>query len=110
MELDHLILKVNDVDESSRFYTEILGMTNEGKRDPFTVCRVTSNFTIQLAPWGTKGGEHLAFAIHPEFDLGVRPPNRTAYLRSGFGVLVILLVGNPPVFAPLSLTPPTHLP
>jgi len=63
MELDHLILKVNDVDESSRFYTEILGMTDEGKSDPFTVCRVTSNFTIQLAPWGTKGGEHLAFAM-----------------------------------------------
>ncbi len=63
MELDHLILKVNDVDESSRFYTEILGMANEGKSDPFAVCRVTSNFTIQLAPWGTKGGEHLAFAM-----------------------------------------------
>ncbi len=63
MLLDHLILHVNDVEESSRFYTEILGLTNDGKRDPFTVVRVTSDFTIQLAPWGTKGGEHLAFAM-----------------------------------------------
>jgi len=63
MLLDHLILHVNDVEESSRFYTEILGLTNDGERDPFTVVRVTSDFTIQLAPWGTKGGEHLAFAM-----------------------------------------------
>ena len=47
MILDHLILHVNDVDESSRFYTEILGLTNEGKREPFTVIRVTADFTIQ---------------------------------------------------------------
>ena len=63
MVLDHLILQVNDVLESARFYTEILGFTNEGMRQPFTVVRVTSDFTIQLAPWGTKGGEHLAFAM-----------------------------------------------
>ena len=69
MVLDHLILQVNDVEESSRFYTEILGLTNEGKRDPFTVLRVTADFTIQLAPWGTKGGEHLAFAMpRAEFE------------------------------------------
>jgi catechol 2,3-dioxygenase-like lactoylglutathione lyase family enzyme len=69
MVLDHLILHVNDVEESSRFYTEILGLTNEGKREPFTVVRVTSDFTIQLAPWGTKGGEHLAFAMpRAEFE------------------------------------------
>lgn len=63
MVLDHLILHVNDAEESCRFYTEILGLTDEGKRQPFTVLRVTSDFTIQLAPWGTKGGEHLAFAM-----------------------------------------------
>ena len=69
MVLDHLILHVNDLAESSRFYTEILGLANEGKREPFTVVRVTSDFTIQLAPWGTKGGEHLAFSMpRTEFD------------------------------------------
>jgi len=69
MVLDHLILHVNDVEESSHFYTEILGLTNEGRREPFTVVRVTSDFTIQLAPWGTNGGEHLAFAMpRTEFE------------------------------------------
>jgi catechol 2,3-dioxygenase-like lactoylglutathione lyase family enzyme len=69
MVLDHLILRVNDVEESSRFYTEILGLTHEGRTEPFEVIRVTSDFTIQLAPWGTKGGEHLAFAMpRVEFD------------------------------------------
>jgi catechol 2,3-dioxygenase-like lactoylglutathione lyase family enzyme len=62
MVLDHVILQVNDVEESSHFYTAILGLRNEGKREPFTVIRVSSDFTIQLAPWGTKGGDHLAFA------------------------------------------------
>jgi len=69
MVLDHLILRVNDAEESSRFYAEVLGFTNEGKREPFTVVRVTSDFTIQLAPWGTEGGEHLAFAMpRAEFE------------------------------------------
>jgi catechol 2,3-dioxygenase-like lactoylglutathione lyase family enzyme len=63
MVLDHLILHVNDVGESVRFYTAVLGLTLEGERPPFTVIRVTPDFTIQLAPWGTKGGEHLAFAM-----------------------------------------------
>ena len=69
MVLDHLILHVNDVHESARFYVEILGMTNEGEREPFTLIRVAPDFTIQLAPWGTKGGEHLAFAMsQAEFE------------------------------------------
>ena len=63
MVLDHLILRVNDAEESSGFCTEILGLTDEGKREPFRVVRVTADFTIQLAPWGTKGGEHLAFSM-----------------------------------------------
>ncbi|MBW2245450.1 MAG: VOC family protein [Deltaproteobacteria bacterium] len=69
MVLDHIILHVNDVEASLRFYTEILGLTNEGKSEPFSVLRVTSELTIQLAPWGTKGGEHLAFALpRAEFE------------------------------------------
>lgn len=67
--LDHLILAVNDVDESIEFYTAILGLENDGQRDPFSIIRVTAEFTLQLAPWGTDGGEHLAFAMaRPEFD------------------------------------------
>jgi catechol 2,3-dioxygenase-like lactoylglutathione lyase family enzyme len=68
MVLDHLILHVNDVERTVQFYTDILGFSNEGASGPFTVVRVTPDFTIQLAPWGTQGGEHLAFAMsHAEF-------------------------------------------
>lgn len=63
MVLDHLILRVNDRDESLRFYTELLGLAYEGERGPFAVLRVTPELTLQLAAWGTPGGEHLAFAM-----------------------------------------------
>ena len=63
MVLDHVIVTVNDLEESVRFYTAILGLTHEGQEGPFSVIRVTDQFTIQLAPWRTKGGEHLAFAM-----------------------------------------------
>lgn len=70
MLLDHLILPVNHVGETSQFFTEILGLAQDEERPPFTVMRVTPEFTIQLAPWGTNGGEHLAFAMpREEFDV-----------------------------------------
>jgi len=35
-----------------------------------SIVRVTPHFTLQLAPWGTKGEEHLAFAMtRAEFDV-----------------------------------------
>lgn len=69
MTLDHWILNVNDIDASVAFYTSILGFTNEGTDGPFTVLRVSESLTIQLAPWGTKGNEHYAFAVSKEeFD------------------------------------------
>jgi catechol 2,3-dioxygenase-like lactoylglutathione lyase family enzyme len=65
-QLDHLILMVNDVEKSLAFYTRLLGFTYDGERPPFSVIRVTPDFVMQLAPWGTKGGEHLAFALLPD--------------------------------------------
>lgn len=62
-ELDHLILHVNDVAESVDFYTTILGFRDEGDQPPFRVLRVHEGLTLQLAPWGTSGGTHLAFAL-----------------------------------------------
>jgi catechol 2,3-dioxygenase-like lactoylglutathione lyase family enzyme len=67
--LDHLILKVNDLAESLRFYQEILGFAAEGTDGPFTIVRVGPDCQLQLAPWGTPGFEHYAFAVSREqFD------------------------------------------
>src|SRR5689334_3158369 len=61
--IDHLILPVNEVAASVAFYVEVLGFTVEGERPPFTVVRVSDDFVLQLAPWGTDGNVHLAFAL-----------------------------------------------
>ena len=67
--IDHLILNVNDIPASVDFYTNILGFKHEGEDGPFTVIRVSDDFTMQLAPWGTKGNEHYAFSVSREdFD------------------------------------------
>ena len=67
--LDHLILNVNDMDESVKFYTDILGFTDDGRDGPFAVMRVSDDLTLQMGGWGTKGGEHYAFAMdRVEFD------------------------------------------
>ena len=69
MHLDHLIVAVNDVDASIRFFADILGLPCAGQAGPFSVIRVSPEATLQLAPWGTTGGEHLAFAMSPhEFE------------------------------------------
>ncbi len=68
-QLDHLILAVNDVPASLLFYARILGFTHEGEDGPFSVVRVNEGLTLQLAPWGTKGGVHLAFTFaRAEFE------------------------------------------
>jgi catechol 2,3-dioxygenase-like lactoylglutathione lyase family enzyme len=64
--LDHLILTVNDREASVRFYTEVMGFVDEGEQGPFSVIRVSPDTTLQLAPWGTEGGHHLAFALSPD--------------------------------------------
>ena len=67
--LDHLIVKVNDIDASVAFYSGILGFEAEGRDGPFTVMRVGPECQLQLAPWGTPGLEHYAFAVsRREFD------------------------------------------
>ena len=67
--IDHVILNTNDIAASVDFYTRILGFLHEGQDGPFTVIRVSGDFTLQLAPWGTKGNEHYAFAMsRVDFD------------------------------------------
>ena len=68
-QLDHIILKVNDLEASVDFYTKIMGFTNAGVDGPFTVIRTAEDFQLQLAPWGTRGFEHYAFSVSKrEFD------------------------------------------
>jgi catechol 2,3-dioxygenase-like lactoylglutathione lyase family enzyme len=62
-QIDHIILRVNHLERSVAFYTEVLGFTLEGTEGPFTVIRVNPDFQIQLAPFGTPGNEHYAFAL-----------------------------------------------
>jgi catechol 2,3-dioxygenase-like lactoylglutathione lyase family enzyme len=67
--LDHLILKVNDLDASVAFYRDVLGFEVLGTDGPFTLIRVNDGFQLQLAPFGTPGMEHYAFALsRDEFD------------------------------------------
>jgi catechol 2,3-dioxygenase-like lactoylglutathione lyase family enzyme len=66
VELDHIILPVNDASESVAFYTAILGFVDEGEQPPFSVIRVGPGLTLQLAPWGTDGDWHVAFAMSRE--------------------------------------------
>jgi catechol 2,3-dioxygenase-like lactoylglutathione lyase family enzyme len=61
--LDHIILKVNDLHDSIAFYRDVLGFALEGTDGPFTVLRAGPDFLLQLAPWGTAGFEHYAFAV-----------------------------------------------
>jgi catechol 2,3-dioxygenase-like lactoylglutathione lyase family enzyme len=67
--IDHVIIKVNDVQASLAFYTGVLGFAAEGQDGPFTVLRAGPELQIQLAPWGTPGFEHYAFAVSKaDFD------------------------------------------
>ena len=61
--IDHIILNTNNLEASVDFYTNILGFKNEGQDGPFTAIRASEDITLQLAPWGTKGNEHYAFAL-----------------------------------------------
>jgi catechol 2,3-dioxygenase-like lactoylglutathione lyase family enzyme len=67
--LDHTIVPVRDAEASVRFYVELLGLEADGQDGPFSVVRVNPETLLLLAPWGTDGGQHLAFALSPEeFD------------------------------------------
>ena len=69
LQLDHLILAVNDRAKSVDFYTQVMGFAHEGEREPFSIIRVNPDLMVQLAPFPTKGGEHLAFSMSRlEFD------------------------------------------
>lgn len=61
--LDHIIVTVNDIEETLAFWSKVLGFKSEGQSGPFAVMRISPDLTFQLAPWGTQGGSHFAFAL-----------------------------------------------
>ena len=61
--LDHIIVPVNDIDETVSFWTEYLEVVNEGEQEPFTILRINQDLVFNLAPWGTDGGAHYAFSL-----------------------------------------------
>ena len=48
--VDHIILKVNDLEASDGFYITVLGFEAERTVGPFTLVRVGPNCQFQLAP------------------------------------------------------------
>ena len=69
VKLDHIIVNVNDIEETMLFWSKVFGFKSEGESGPFTVLRITPDLTFQLAPWGTEGGFHFAFSLpKPEFE------------------------------------------
>ena len=44
--IDHLIMKVNDLDTSVQFYIEVMGVDSEGMYDPVAVIRVSKDFCL----------------------------------------------------------------
>ena len=67
--LDHIIVVVNDIEQTTEFWSTVFGFKTEGQSGPFTVMRISPELTFQFAPWGTEGGSHFAFAMpKPQFD------------------------------------------
>ena len=61
--IDHIIIRVNDLSASIAFYTEVMGFTAAGMDGPFAILKLGADSQLQLAPWGTPGAEHYAFAV-----------------------------------------------
>jgi predicted enzyme related to lactoylglutathione lyase len=50
--LDHIILKVNDLNASVAFYTEVIGFALEGTDGPFTVITAGPEFQLESGARG----------------------------------------------------------
>ena len=77
--MDHIVLRVKDVERAIQFYTEVLGLAphrveeyREGKV-PFPCARVNSDTIIDLFPWpdeepvgdGRRNLDHYCLVIEP---------------------------------------------
>ena len=64
--LDHIIVNVNDIESTLKFWKTLFDFKTEGQSGPFTVLRITPDLTFQFAPWGTDGGSHFAFCLEQD--------------------------------------------
>lgn len=74
--LDHLILKVNDLDASLRFYTEVLGFSDAGRDGPFTI--------VKVGPWARPAARmraKMASNSGPGSEVGARGAGPTLYFN-----------------------------
>lgn len=62
--LDHTIVCVKDLQESIKFYCEILGFKHEvGKSEAFEVIRINNNLGFDLEQAGLVESRHFAFSM-----------------------------------------------
>lgn len=61
--LDHTVLRVRDLEESIRFYQDVLGFKHGGQLEPFEIMRVNDGFTIDLIESDPKDPIHYAFSM-----------------------------------------------
>ncbi len=61
--IDHMIVPVNELEDSLAFYCDLLGFAKDAEQGPFQGVRVSESFLMLLSPYGTRGGLHLAFSF-----------------------------------------------
>lgn len=59
--LDHIIVTVNDIDETTRFWSKVFGFESEGLSGPFGVMRITPPFNLSVRALGYGG--RLTFCV-----------------------------------------------
>lgn len=79
VELDHIVIRVKDIEKAIQFYTEILGLephrVEEYRRGelPFPCARINSDTIIDLKPWpdeepvrdGRRNLDHYCLVVEP---------------------------------------------
>ena len=79
VEMDHIVIRVKDVERALQFYTEVLGLTPHRVEEwragelPFPCARINDNTLIDLFPWtehepvgdGPRNMDHYCLVIEP---------------------------------------------
>ena len=85
VEMDHIVLRVKDVERALRFYTEIIGLAPYRVEEyrsgnvPFPCARINGHTIIDLLPWtqdepvgdGPRNMDHFCLTIEPTDLVGL---------------------------------------